>query len=55
MPLAIGARHGLAIGAFLAWPVRVLMFACSPVSWPVGKLMDCMLGKETNLLFRSVV
>ena len=32
IPQSICARHGLAIGAFLAWPVRILMWICSPIA-----------------------
>ena len=37
LPQSICKRHGLAIGAFLAWPVRLLMLLCSPVAWPVSR------------------
>jgi metal transporter CNNM len=52
LPQAICARHGLAIGAYLAWPVRTLMFICSPIAWPVGKLLDWMLPHEDYSFFR---
>jgi metal transporter CNNM len=45
-------RYGLVIGANLAWLVRVLMVVCSPVAWPVGKLLDWLLGPEHHVLFR---
>lgn len=39
-------RYGVAIGAACAPMVRALMFVCSPVTWPLGKLLDCVLGHE---------
>ncbi|GAX86263.1 hypothetical protein CEUSTIGMA_g13675.t1 [Chlamydomonas eustigma] len=52
LPQAICTRHGLAIGAFLAWPVRILMLLCSPIAWPIAKLLDWILPHETYSLFR---
>ncbi len=40
------------IGARLAWFVRLLMLLCSPVAWPMGKLLDMLLGTEHHVLFR---
>ena len=45
IPQAICARHGLAIGAFLAIPVRGLMMLLSPIAWPIGKLLDFLLPR----------
>lgn len=45
-------RYGLVIGARLSWFVRLLMFLTSPISWPMGKLLDCVLGTEHHVLFR---
>jgi CBS domain containing-hemolysin-like protein len=44
--LYIGHRYGVSIGAACAPLVRVLMWACSPVTWPLGKLLDRVLGHE---------
>ncbi|KXZ56624.1 hypothetical protein GPECTOR_1g562 [Gonium pectorale] len=52
IPQAICSRYGLAIGARLAPLVRALMWLCSPVSWPVGKLLDVVLGHNQTTLFR---
>lgn len=46
------SRYGLAIGYYCAWLVRVLMAATSPISWPIGKLLDFLLGSEHRALFR---
>lgn len=45
-------RYGLAIGYYCAWLVRLLMAATSPISWPIGKLLDFLLGSEHRALFR---
>lgn len=52
IPQAICSRYGLAIGANLVWLVRILMIICFPVSYPVGKLLDYVLGHNDAGLFR---
>jgi CBS domain containing-hemolysin-like protein len=44
IPQALCSRHGLAIGAHLAWFVTVLMVILLPVAWPLSKLLDLLLG-----------
>lgn len=45
-------RYGLAIGYYCSWLVRALMLLTSPISWPLGKLLDVLLGKEHTALYR---
>ncbi|GIL99315.1 hypothetical protein Vretimale_4509 [Volvox reticuliferus] len=45
-------RYGLAIGASLAPLVRLLMWLCSPVAWPMGKLLDLLIGADHHTIFR---
>lgn len=52
LPQALCSRYGLAIGANLIWLVRILMIVCYPVMWPVGKLLDLLLGHNDAGLFR---
>ncbi|KAJ6838801.1 putative DUF21 domain-containing protein isoform X2 [Iris pallida] len=52
IPQAICTRYGLAVGANLVWLVRILMLVCYPISYPVGKLLDCALGHNESALFR---
>ncbi|MEW5317714.1 MAG: hypothetical protein WDW38_008993 [Sanguina aurantia] len=52
IPQAVCSKYGLAIGASLAWLVRIIMALCSPIAWPLGKLLDVLLGTEQHVLFR---
>lgn len=45
-------RYGLEVGAHSSWLVRALMLLVAPVAWPMGKLLDLMLGKDHRVLFR---
>lgn len=47
-----GCRYGLFVGATCAPFVRLLMALCSPVAWPLGKLLDWVLGHQHYALFR---
>ena len=46
VPQAICSHYGLAIGAWTAWFVRLLMIVSAPISWPISKLLDYLLGSE---------
>ncbi|MCO5547589.1 hypothetical protein L7F22_001040 [Adiantum nelumboides] len=52
IPQALCSRYGLAIGANLVWLVRILMLICFPVSYPLAKLLDLILGHNDAGLFR---
>ncbi|KXZ48422.1 hypothetical protein GPECTOR_28g830 [Gonium pectorale] len=52
IPQAVCSRYGLRVGAYSAWFVRVLMTICSPIAWPIGKLLDFLLGPDHSALFR---
>lgn len=52
IPQAVCSKHGLAIGANLVWLVRVLMLICWPISYPVGKILDYLLGHNDSGMFR---
>ncbi|WVZ12092.1 hypothetical protein V8G54_016622 [Vigna mungo] len=53
IPQAICSRYGLAVGANFAWLVRILMIICYPVSYPVGKVLDYLLGHNEALFRRA--
>ncbi|KAL1193997.1 DUF21 domain-containing protein [Cardamine amara subsp. amara] len=52
IPQSVCSRHGLAIGATVAPFVRVLVWICFPVAWPISKLLDFLLGHDRVALFR---
>ncbi|KAH9664053.1 DUF21 domain-containing protein [Citrus sinensis] len=52
IPQAVCARYGLAIGAKVAPFVQILVRICFPIAFPVSKLLDLLLGKGNEALFR---
>ncbi|KAK7086719.1 Metal transporter cnnm2, partial [Halocaridina rubra] len=46
IPQAVCSRHGLAVGSRTVWLVRIFMVLTGPMSWPISKLLDCILGEE---------
>ncbi|XP_023642456.1 DUF21 domain-containing protein At2g14520 [Capsella rubella] len=52
IPQSVCSRHGLAIGATVAPFVRILVWICLPVAWPISKLLDFQLGHGCVALFR---
>lgn len=49
IPQAVCSRYGLKVGAYSAWFVKILMVLCSPIAWPIGKLLDFMLGPDHSV------
>ncbi|ESW08584.1 hypothetical protein PHAVU_009G057700 [Phaseolus vulgaris] len=52
LPQAICTRYGLTVGATLAPFVRVLLLVFYPVSYPISKVLDWMLGKGHAALLK---
>ncbi|KAI0823341.1 hypothetical protein BC628DRAFT_1420924 [Trametes gibbosa] len=52
IPQSLCTRYGLAIGAHMAWFVRVLILVIGVVSWPVAKLMEITLGPHHGIMYR---
>ena len=50
-PQAVFARHALALGAKTVWLVRFFIALLLPVSWPLARLLDKILGKESPVLW----
>eukprot|EP00775_Hariotina_reticulata_P005516 gene5516-5751_t len=46
LPQAVCSRYGLEIGGYTAPMVRLLMLLSAPLSWPISKALDFLLGKE---------
>ncbi|KAM7264156.1 hypothetical protein ACFE04_001839 [Oxalis oulophora] len=52
IPQSVCSRYGLAIGATVVPFVRVLVWICFPVAYPISKLLDFLLGHGHAALFR---
>ncbi|KAF5444263.1 hypothetical protein F2P56_036751 [Juglans regia] len=52
IPQSVCSRYGLTIGAAMAPFVRVLVWICFPVAFPISKLLDFLLGHGHVALFR---
>ncbi|KAJ0980362.1 hypothetical protein J5N97_008617 [Dioscorea zingiberensis] len=52
IPQSVCSRYGLAIGAAVAPFVRVLVWICFPIAYPISKLLDYLLGEGHVALFR---
>ncbi|XP_073267450.1 DUF21 domain-containing protein At2g14520 isoform X2 [Populus alba] len=52
LPQSVCSRYGLAIGATVAPFVRLLVWICFPVAYPISKLLDYLLGHGHVALFR---
>ncbi|RDX50055.1 DUF21-domain-containing protein [Lentinus brumalis] len=52
IPQSLCTRHGLAIGAHMAWFVRLLILLIGVISWPVAKLMEFILGPHHGIMYR---
>ncbi|KAK6913874.1 CNNM, transmembrane domain [Dillenia turbinata] len=53
IPQAICSRYGLAVGANFVWLVRILMIICYPIAYPIGKILDWVLGHNEALFRRA--
>lgn len=52
IPQAVTARHALRIGAFFYPLMKVVLFIFWPISWPMSKLLDKILGIEGPTIFQ---
>ncbi|BFG17809.1 hypothetical protein CerSpe_040820 [Prunus speciosa] len=52
LPQAVCTRYGLTVGATMAPFVRVLLILFLPISYPISKVLDWMLGKGHAALLR---
>merc|ERR1712106_723330 len=51
IPQAICSRHGLAVGARTIWLTKFFMAIASPLSFPISKILDKLLGSEIGTVY----
>ncbi|TRM64004.1 hypothetical protein BD626DRAFT_568607 [Schizophyllum amplum] len=52
IPQSIFTRHGLFLGAKLAWLTKCLIYGLGIISWPVSKLLEFALGPHHGIIYR---
>ncbi|KAK4838961.1 hypothetical protein QYF36_017854 [Acer negundo] len=52
IPQAVCSQYGLSVGAKLSVLFRLIVIVVFPISYPIGKLMDLLLGKKHYALLR---
>uniref|UniRef100_A0A7N2MJQ8 CNNM transmembrane domain-containing protein n=1 Tax=Quercus lobata TaxID=97700 RepID=A0A7N2MJQ8_QUELO len=50
IPQALCSRYGLSVGAKLSFLVRLLVLILLPISYPISKLLDWLLGERHSPL-----
>merc|ERR1712147_351483 len=51
IPQALCSRHGLAVGAKTLIITKFFMAITSPLSFPISKILDCILGEELGTVY----
>jgi metal transporter CNNM len=51
LPQAVISRHALWFGSKTIWFTRVMMLLAAPLAWPMGKLLDWLLGSELPTVY----
>jgi metal transporter CNNM len=53
IPQAVSTHYGLQMGAMFTWFVYTLEVIMFPVSWPLGKALDWLLGEHEGALYKK--
>ena len=53
IPQSICSRFGLAVGAYTIYLTKLFMIITFPVSFPISKILDCILGKELGNVYNK--
>ncbi len=53
LPQALCTHYGLQIGSLFAWFVYILRAVFYPIAFPLGKILDWMLGSSQGALYRK--
>lgn len=51
IPQVVCTRYGLQIGAIFVWPLRVIMFILYPITWPVSKIIEKLMGNPSGTMY----
>jgi len=53
IPQAACSRYALYIGSKVIWIVRILIVCIFPLSWPISKMLDWVLGDELGYVYTN--
>ncbi|KAJ3148495.1 hypothetical protein HDU86_007425 [Geranomyces michiganensis] len=53
IPQSVCSRYGLQVGAFFAWPVRIMIGVFYVVAKPIAMLLDYLLGAGHGMMYKK--